>query len=239
MHSTFWQFQKDKDFFDFPGKLISQVPEQLILKFTKPGDVILDPFLGSGTTALVAKKLHRQFLGVEIEEKNFQIAQKRIGRNKNIILADSQKKQIQKFIKQGLKKLNRTSVQFLLLHPPYFNIINFGPHPQNLSNAPTLQKFLQKFNHVLSNFLPLLQPNHFSAVIIADIKQKREFIPLSFEILKICQKHPLKLINIVVKNLPSRQTKIQKNLWSHRLQKSPFFLLNHEYIFIFQKNAEK
>ena len=60
----------------------TQKPEALlyraILSSSNPGDVVLDPFFGSGTTGAVAKRLHRHWIGVEQEEKYIEIAQKRI-----------------------------------------------------------------------------------------------------------------------------------------------------------------
>ena len=60
----------------------TQKPESLlhrvILSSTKQNDVILDPFFGSGTTGVVAKRLDRHFIGIEREEKYIKIAKKRI-----------------------------------------------------------------------------------------------------------------------------------------------------------------
>jgi modification methylase len=60
----------------------TQKPESLlhrvVVASTKPGDVILDPFLGSGTSAAVAKKLGRRFIGIEREPAYAKIARKRI-----------------------------------------------------------------------------------------------------------------------------------------------------------------
>lgn len=60
----------------------TQKPEKLIAKIilasTKEGDVVLDPFLGSGTTAAVAQKLKRHFCGIEQEEKYCLLAAKRV-----------------------------------------------------------------------------------------------------------------------------------------------------------------
>ncbi len=60
----------------------TQKPEALldrIIKATsKEGDIVLDPFLGSGTTCFVAKRLNRKYIGIEKEEKYFKIAIKRI-----------------------------------------------------------------------------------------------------------------------------------------------------------------
>lgn len=60
----------------------TQKPEALlyrvILAASNPGDIILDPFFGSGTTGVVAKRLHRRWIGIEREEKYIQLAQQRI-----------------------------------------------------------------------------------------------------------------------------------------------------------------
>jgi site-specific DNA-methyltransferase (adenine-specific) len=60
----------------------TQKPQDLlyrvILSSSNPGDVVLDPFFGSGTTGAVAKLLHRQWIGIEREEKYISLAQKRI-----------------------------------------------------------------------------------------------------------------------------------------------------------------
>ena len=60
----------------------TQKPQDLlyrvILSSSDPGDLILDPFFGSGTTGAVAKILHRNWIGIEKEEKYIKVAQKRI-----------------------------------------------------------------------------------------------------------------------------------------------------------------
>ncbi|MEG8099441.1 site-specific DNA-methyltransferase [Candidatus Liberibacter brunswickensis] len=57
-----------------PESLLSRI----IISSTKPGDIILDPFFGSGTTGAVAKKLKRSFIGIEMEQDYIEIATKRI-----------------------------------------------------------------------------------------------------------------------------------------------------------------
>lgn len=57
-----------------PEKLL----ERIIKASSKEGDIVLDPFLGSGTTCYVAKRLNRKYIGIEKEEKYFNIAIKRI-----------------------------------------------------------------------------------------------------------------------------------------------------------------
>ncbi|WP_346289397.1 DNA-methyltransferase [Sphaerothrix gracilis] len=57
-----------------PEKLLAK----LILASSQPGDIVLDPFLGSGTTAVVAKKLGRRYIGIEIDEYFCCLAEKRL-----------------------------------------------------------------------------------------------------------------------------------------------------------------
>jgi site-specific DNA-methyltransferase (adenine-specific) len=57
-----------------PEKLL----ERIILIGSKEGDIVLDPFMGSGTTGVVAKRLNRNFIGIEIDENYFELARKRI-----------------------------------------------------------------------------------------------------------------------------------------------------------------
>lgn len=60
----------------------TQKPEKLLAKIilasTNENDLVLDPFLGSGTTSVVAKKLNRKYVGIELEEKFACLAEKRL-----------------------------------------------------------------------------------------------------------------------------------------------------------------
>jgi DNA modification methylase len=55
-----------------------EIPELAVRFFSGVGDVVLDPFMGSGTTGLVCKRLHRHFIGIEIDETYYNLAKKRI-----------------------------------------------------------------------------------------------------------------------------------------------------------------
>lgn len=59
-----------------------EIPQRLILLYSYEGETILDPFLGSGTTAMAAQKLNRKWVGIEIEEDVCRLAENRI-RNDN------------------------------------------------------------------------------------------------------------------------------------------------------------
>jgi site-specific DNA-methyltransferase (adenine-specific) len=63
---------------------------KLIEESTKEGDLILDPFLGSGTTAVACKRLNRRFIGIEISEKYCQIARDRLANEPEPLFKDSE-----------------------------------------------------------------------------------------------------------------------------------------------------
>ncbi|MCX8516135.1 MAG: site-specific DNA-methyltransferase [Alphaproteobacteria bacterium] len=71
----FWSMPENTD---HPTQKPEKLLAKIILASSRPGDMIFDPFLGSGTTAVVAYKLERKFLGVEIDSYYCCLAQKRL-----------------------------------------------------------------------------------------------------------------------------------------------------------------
>jgi site-specific DNA-methyltransferase (adenine-specific) len=71
----FWSMPENTD---HPTQKSEKLIAKLILASTRPGDVVLDPFLGSGTTSVVASKLGRKFCGIELDEEFAVLAEKRL-----------------------------------------------------------------------------------------------------------------------------------------------------------------
>lgn len=70
---------KDKKLWDHPTIKPLNIIEILIKNSSKENNIILDPFMGSGTTGVACKNLNRNFIGIELDEKYFNIAKERIG----------------------------------------------------------------------------------------------------------------------------------------------------------------
>lgn len=68
----------DKKRFQHPTIKPLNIIQNLIINSSKPGDIVLDPFVGSGTTAVAARNLGRQYIGFEINEKYYKIATNRL-----------------------------------------------------------------------------------------------------------------------------------------------------------------
>lgn len=73
-----WEINAEKHKTKHPTEKPEKLLERIILIASREGDTVLDPFMGSGTTGVVAKRLNRNFIGYEIDKEYFEIAERRI-----------------------------------------------------------------------------------------------------------------------------------------------------------------
>jgi len=73
-----WEINARKHVTPHPTEKPEELLERIILIGSKEGDTVLDPFMGSGTTGVVAKRYNRNFIGIEINPQYFEWAKKRI-----------------------------------------------------------------------------------------------------------------------------------------------------------------
>jgi len=86
--SGHWNFNGEKQT-EHLAMFPEELPKRLIKMFSFIGDIILDPFLGSGTTTLAARNLNRNSIGYEINEKFLPIIRKKIGINEKELIKNS------------------------------------------------------------------------------------------------------------------------------------------------------
>jgi len=222
------------------GNFIPQIPNQFIRRYTKKGEWVLDPFLGSGTTLIECKRLGRNGIGIELLPEVVEMANTNISLEQNpgnvetnVVCADSTKFNF----KEELSKLGINSVQFLIMHPPYWDIIKFSENDNDLSNAKNIDDFLNLFGQVIDNTYDILDKNRYLAVVIGDKYSHGEWIPLGFYTMNEVLKRNYTLKSIIIKNYEETKGKRnQKEVWRYRALVGGFYIFKHEYIFLFRKN---
>ncbi len=222
---------------DYHGNFVPQIPNQLLQRYTKKGDWVLDAFLGSGTSLIECQKLGRNGIGIELDSDILSVAKERILTESGtstfeLINADSSKYNLESV----LEKNNIDKVQLVIYHPPYWDIIKFNDVEGNLSNAKTLDDFLDMFEKVVDNTAKFLEKDRYIGIVIGDIYKNSEWIPLNTYINVLMLKKGYKLKSMVVKNVGETQgKKHQQGIWRYRALAGGFYVFKHEYILIFKK----
>lgn len=224
---------------DYWGNFIPQIPNQLLRRYTKKGEWVLDSFLGSGTTLIECKRLGRNGVGIELNGKVAKSTESIIQLEKNPFKVITQVVNGNSAVidyKPLLKKLKINSFQFVIMHPPYWDIIKFSDNKDDLSNAKSTQEFLKMFSQVVDNTYPILDKERYCAVVIGDKYSSGEWVPLGFYVMQEMINKGFKLKSTIVKNFEQTTAKRnQKELWRYRALAGGFYIFKHEYIFIFQK----
>lgn len=223
---------------NYHGNFVPQIPRELMQRFTKKGDFVLDTFLGGGTTLIETQRLERNGIGIELQEEIAKQTKKLIKQEakenlvSDIYVGDSSNFEYEKL----LEKYNINNVQFIIYHPPYWDIIKFSEQEKDLSNCPTLENFLEKLEKTIVDSTKILQKGRYCAIVIGDKYEKGQVVPLGFYCMQLFQKHKMKLKAILVKNFNETKGKQnQQALWKYRALANNLYLFKHEYIFVFKK----
>jgi DNA modification methylase len=234
---------------DYHGAFVPQIPEQLMRRFTQRGDLVIDPMCGSGTTLAVAQKLGRDAIGVDINHEIIDSVRKvlqKTGRKKGhndartaAIVSNAREQTSLRDAQSQFKKWGHSSASLLMMHPPYFNIVQYTSNPKELSQSKNLKEFSSRLEEVFDLWIPVVRKGGIIAVVIGDIYADGQWIPLAFDVLRLLQKekYSLNLRGIVVKNMSnSRGKRNAYNLWRYRSLRNQTFIFSHEYVLILRKN---
>jgi len=224
---------------DYWGNFIPQIPNQMLKRYTKKGEWVLDTFVGCGTTLIEAQRLGRNCIGIELQGQIVKTANELIRSESNrfstvneAIEADSVSVDYEKLV-QGY---GQKSVQLLIMHPPYFDIIRFSDDSRDLSNAKSVKDFLTMMGEIVRKASRILDKGRYLALVIGDKYSKGEWIPLGFLTMQEVLKNGFTLKSIIVKNFEETFGKRnQKELWRYRALVGGFYIFKHEYIFLFKR----
>ena len=234
---------------DYHGNFIPQIATQTFLRYTRENDVVLDLFLGSGTAAIEAVRLNRRLIGVElkpdlVEAVRAKVPPALLGSRIHVLQGDSTRPETASRVQGLLATMGAEGAayaQLLVLHPPYHDIIHFSNDPADLSNASSLEAFLDLFGTVARHGFDLLEPGRFAVLVISDKYARGELVPLSFYCLERMQATGFRPKAIVVKNIEGneRGKGRDNNLWRYRALAGGYYIFKHEYVMIFQKPAKR
>ncbi|KAF0151359.1 MAG: DNA methylase N-4/N-6 domain-containing protein [Ignavibacteria bacterium] len=228
---------------EYHGNFVPQIPRQIIQRYTKKGDVVVDGFLGSGTTLIESQRLGRHGIGIELLPGVAERAKQLIYGECNehnvyneIIVANSADVGAKGKIHNALKKAGKENSNLVILHPPYHDIIRFSDNPNDLSNTCSVEDFCNSFGTVIDNTTFHLQKDKYLVIVIGDKYSNSEWIPLGFYVMQEALKRDFKLKSIVVKDMQGNRAKQnQQQLWRYRALNGGFYIFKHEYIFILKK----
>jgi hypothetical protein len=230
---------------DYHGNFVPQIPNQAMRRYTKPGDIVLDTFLGSGTTLIECRKLGRQGIGVELKADQLELTRQRIEQEPNPhevstvgIQGDScDTTELPGRLEAEFQKLGRERAQLVVMHPPYHSIIRFSDLDSDLSNCETEEQFLGRFSMAVSNATRFLDVGRYLVLVIGDLYAQGEWIPLGFHCMQTIIDQGYTLRSIVVKDIHNTKAKRNlTNMWRYRALAGGFYVFKHEYVMFFRKN---
>lgn len=211
---------------DYRGNWSPHIPRNLILKYTKQNDFVLDCFLGSGTTSIECKILNRNSIGIDINPQPLCIAKKRLDFN----VDNSSKHYLFLGNATHLTMLKDQCIDFICTHPPYANIIKYSNNLDGDLSLLGYQDFLLELKKVADELHRVLKEKHFCSFMIGDIRIHGNVIPLGFLTMQVFQDIGFTLKEIIIKK---QHNCTKTKYWQNKNYN--FYLLAHEYIFIFQK----
>ena len=227
---------------DYHGNFIPQLATQLFTRYTRQDEIVLDLFLGAGTSALEALNMNRRCVGVElkadlVEYVAGKIPPAALNNRVRLLQGNSANPNIVSQVRGELRALDSDFAHLLLLHPPYADIIQFSDLPEDLSTLSSTEAFLDSFEAVARNGYELLAPGRFAALIIGDKYAKGELIPLGFLCMQRMNTVGFKTKAIIIKDIKGNEKGKGRaaNLWRYRALAGGYYIFKHEYIMVMFK----
>ncbi|MCX8189549.1 MAG: DNA methyltransferase [Nitrososphaeria archaeon] len=243
----------------YRGNWAPQVVRNLILRYSEPGETILDAFIGSGTTLIECKLLGRNGIGVDINKDAIMLSWDRLNFNYSpttktqTILTYTEEQNRGQEIRgeptrtiirlyhgdaRNLDKIRDNEIDLIVTHPPYANIISYTGKEEtkegDLSKIMSISEFILEMEKVAKEFYRVLKPGKYVAILVGDTRKHKHYVPIAYKIMQ-------KFLNIGF-ILKEDIIKLQHNMLgtiSWKEKENDFYLIVHEHLFIFRKPKEK
>tara|TARA_B100000686_G_C16683857_1_gene913537 strand:+ start:442 stop:1356 length:915 start_codon:yes stop_codon:yes gene_type:complete len=167
---------------------------RLIKFFTKENQVVLDPFVGIGSTLKACAIERRNGIGIELNKKYVRLSKQRLknetykdslGKAQKILLGDA---------RDVLDEIEDDTVDFVVTSPPYWNILQKKDHkvkqeresksldqkysddPRDLGNIDQYEDFLVELTDIFRKCKRVLKPDKYMAVVVSDFRDKSKYV---------------------------------------------------------------
>jgi DNA modification methylase len=201
----------------YKGATPSYIIWNLLQRYTKPKDLVIDPCAGSGTTLDVARDLDRKALGYDVHPTR-----------KDIFRVDARK----------LPPELAGKVDFVFIDPPYSTHLEYGPDPRDIGKLDAATPaYYESMEQVIREIHRVLKPGSHMALYVSDSFVKgKAFLPIGFELFQIMRKYlePVDVISVVRHNKTLEMGNYRK-----AAEDGNFFLRGFNYLFIMQKKDNK
>lgn len=219
--TTFWDFPKQsygltpKGDNKYAGVTPALIIYNMIWRYTEPGDLVVDPMCGSGTTIDVCKEEKRAVIGYDISSTR-----------PDIIQSDARK-----------LPLGDNSVDMIFIDSPYGDNIKYNDHPDNIGNISSeSEEFYDELEKVMTECKRILKNGKVLGWLIGDQWVKNKFTPVGLLIYERLCKHfePVDIICVSRRGQHSNTS-----VWYNRARRFNFYLRGFKYLIIVRKTSNK
>lgn len=228
---------------DHPAVFPNEIPHRLTKLFSFWGETVLDPFGGTGSTAVAALKLGRKAICVEQNDDYAQIIRDRLdpkdAKNAKIIVGDS----------RNMGQLADDSVDLIVTSPPYWDKADYGSGEDNIGNISSYVDFLASMQGVFAECMRVLKPGRKICIVTANVNQHTDHglltFPLSSDFAAGMRSLGLVMINEIIWSKDGTGGKWgsangQRPIFGSYPYPPNFLFKNvHEYVLIFAKPSLK
>lgn len=231
--TSHWSFPKRGDWAThdakWRGNWSPYIPRNILLRYSQEGDLVLDQFVGGGTTLVEAKLLNRDIIGVDVNDTALNRCEEKIAFEHE---RANGKVYLHKGDARNLNFIEDESIDLICTHPPYANIIQYSEDIENDLSHLGMKEFLPEIYKVAEESYRVLKNNKFCAILMGDTRKNGMVQPLALETMTMFRLAGFKLKEIVIKEQHNCKA---TGYWKTNSIKHNFLLLAHEYLFIFKK----
>lgn len=219
---------------EYRGNWAPEIPRNLLLRYSKEGDVVLDQFVGSGTTLIECKLLGREGIGVDVNLNALMLTRDRLNFSYNPFDITICEQETFLGDARNLDKIKDGSIDLIATHPPYANIIKYSKDKieEDISNVENIDKYVEEMEKVAFESYRVLKEGKYAAILIGDTRRNKHHIPVAFRVMQAFLHTGFILKEDIIKI--QHQMK-GSTFWAKRSQELNFLLLKHEHLFVFRK----